>query len=125
MCDTTVIGADGPGWGWGVIQSKKYPNYESNVDCTLTISTNDPNKSIRFYVTDIQIQYSQISNSESCDPDFLRVSDGTSRETYCGGRSVLTTYSYTTCSNTLTINYKTGSASSIRSRGFNGYYECS
>ena len=125
MCETTTISADNN--GWGVIQSRGYPKWEQNSNCTLTITTNDPTKSIRFYVTDIQIQYTQTGNSEKCITDSLKISDGISRETYCGGRSLQTTYSYTTCSNTLTVSFKTGSGSIFTpgsNRGFNAYYEC-
>jgi len=123
MCDTQTIMADNI--GWGVIQSQSYPKWSKDKDCTLNITTNDPTKSIRFYLSDIQIQ-SQF-NTESCPIDSLQVGDGSSSETYCGGISNLETYSYATCSNTLTISYKTNSGNAFTAylnRGFSGYYEC-
>lgn len=54
MCDTTIIDADSV--NYGVLTSRKYPIWEPNVNCKLIIGSANPSKSIRFYLTDINIE---------------------------------------------------------------------
>ena len=105
---------------FGILISSNYPNYERNVNDSVKLVTLDLTKSIRIIVTDLLIADSE------CDNEKLEVNDGlTEPYSWCGGIGLQNTYEYITCSDTLTVNYKTskGITSDINYRGFRAYFE--
>jgi hypothetical protein len=121
MCDTVSLNADEK--QYGLITSKNFPNYQSKTNCTLRIETSNPNKVIKFYITEIDIDV--VDMKGKCSFDYLSLTDGITSEKHCGHTSYLDSLSYTSCSNSLTINYVAIEESffSVSLTGFRAYYE--
>lgn len=62
MCETTYINADTV--AYGVLTSRKYPTWEANVNCVLKIQSSNPNKALKFYITEIDIDESNFYTDE-------------------------------------------------------------
>lgn len=118
MCDTVSLNADEK--QYGLITSKNFPKYQPKTNCTLKIETSNPNKVIKFYITEIDID-----EKGKCSNDYLSLTDGITSEKHCGYTSYLDSLSYTSCSNNLTINYVAVEESFFNAnlQGFRAYYE--
>ena len=62
QCDLTDIDVDNN--PFGVITSRNYPKWEPNVDCVRRLITRNPSKTIKFYITDIDIEDEQMSTQK-------------------------------------------------------------
>ncbi len=59
MCDNLDIDVDiNP---YGIITSRNYPQWEPDVECERRLVSRNPNKAIKFYVTDIDIEDEKFS----------------------------------------------------------------
>ncbi len=108
---------------FGILTSDGYPKYEEGVTDETRLVTLDLTKSIRVIVTDLLIGDTMDSG---CLEGVLQVDDGLSgRNSWCGAISLQSTYEFVTCSEILTVSYKTskGFNQGERRRGFRAYFE--
>lgn len=74
MCDDVshaTINADN--YQYGIIKSRSYPTWEENMDMKKEIVSQNPNKAIKFYLTDIDIT-DEIYQT-GCTTDYIELSD--------------------------------------------------
>lgn len=108
---------------FGILISSNYPNYEHNVNDSVKLVTLDQTKSVKITITDLLIA----DRSESAFLEAsLEMNDGLTEPLYwSGGIMLQNSYEFITCSDTLTVNYKTSKAvvSDDNYRGFRAYFE--
>ena len=108
---------------FGILTSDGYPKYEEGVTDETRLVTLDLTKSIRVIVTDLLIGDTMDSG---CLEGVLQVDDGLGgRNSWCGAISLQSTYEFVTCSEILTVSYKTskGFNQGDKRRGFRAYFE--
>jgi hypothetical protein len=54
MCESLTINSDII--KQGIIISRNYPTWQKDIDCSLVISSSNSSKSIRFYITALNIE---------------------------------------------------------------------
>lgn len=62
-----------------------------------------------------------------CNQGFLEIKSECDIIKYCGSKNnsaVGTSFIFTSCTNTVSVNYVSANPSSVNLRGFNIYYEC-
>lgn len=123
MSDNSNIDADNN--QYGVITSRNYPKWEQYADFTRKIASRNPNKVIRFYITDIDIEDPTNFDYE-CQTGFLELTDGLYTKRFCGITNAQDSFEFIGCSNELTLTYQTGAGGNYLDsiyRGFRAYYE--
>lgn len=111
---------------YGLITSENYPNWQKEVIHHRSLVSRNPNKGIKFYLTDIDIKDSNYLTKECDEFEYLMLDDKLGNtEQYCGVILQRNTYEYVTCSNRLDLNYSTSAVSGLSHsyRGFKAYYE--
>lgn len=106
----------------GVLTSRSYPSFQPSENCKTTLSVSDSRKAFKIYITDLYVDFANIFTGE-CQQSYVKVSDQKSSTAYCGAITTNRIYSFTSCSNTATIEYKSSTATSSLYVGFRAYYE--
>lgn len=106
--------------------STNYPYFTANLNCVSRIKA-PSNKVIRIYVSDILLEEQEqgTDGSFQCTKSYIqfRNSDNDEGVKFCGQRDTTGAYTFTSCGNSVIINYVSSSASSLPFRGANIFYE--
>ncbi len=108
---------------FGLLYNQNYPKWQPNYDFSRRIISQDKNKAIRFYITDIDIEDPV---KQECSLAFVELNDGVQDPArFCGMTIFQDNYEFISCSNTLSVRYVTGGPNFLESyfRGFRAYYE--
>ena len=106
---------------YGVMTSPNYPNWTPNIECrTRLVAPAD--KLIRVYINDLNIENDE-GESSGCRVGHLGLAANGVETRYCGDKSLSGSYVFLSCSNSLSVTYKSSAIISSQYRGFNLYYE--